>query len=674
MSLEPTLKAREDNLIRKLAGIALVSVWSGLVTWLAGTESIPLQFCVVLHAMSGIILAIALVAYLLMHFRRVVGIRRPITMITGIVLVLILVIASASGTYLMIAGISEPLRWVLNLHIVCSIGSLILCSLHLAAHWFTPKRTSPSGQGLPGTPTPWIAALSIPSLGSAVMVGLLSITYVLASPPVNTKPVVTDYDYSYGSHPFRPSRTETYHGQFVPQALLAQSDGCADCHIDIAAQWQVSAHRHAADDPSYVTNIELLSDRKGIAATRYCEGCHAPVALLSGQLSAGGDHGGISGSAANTDGVGCLACHGVDHVVDTKGVASYQMGPPSRYLFAQASNQWQRSIRNMLIRLSPAMHRQEMSPKGVEDSSFCASCHVQFMDKDMNDWGWVKMQDEYSAWLESPFSGHNTDEFGNTSVLHCQDCHMPSRPGKDPSRDKLGNIASHFFVGANTMLAQHFGHEGQLSRTKDFLRSGRLSVTIEPPHRGNAMQTQQSLREDVRARSETPAYAIIGESVAINVSVSNRGVGHDFPGGTVDINEAWLEFIVMDGNGDEVYASGKVSGDEYTPLGVDPSAEFYRSRPVDRLGNLVWKHDLFNRVGTAEKRIVPAGKTDLLTYTFEIPDWTSPPITIVATLKYRKLNDRYARWVLGNAYQEIAIVDVARSSLVVPIKTKLDVI
>ena len=81
----------------------------------------------------------------------------------------------------------------------------------------------------------------------------------------------------------------------------------------------------------------------------------------------------------------------------------------------------------------------------------------------------------------------------------------------------------------------------------------------------------------------------------------------------------------------------------------------------------MWKHDLFNRVGEAEKRVIPAGKSDLLRYRFAIPDWVKSPLAVTATLKYRKLNDRYARWALGENYAPVAITNLARDTLMIPV-------
>ena len=56
-----------------------------------------------------------------------------------------------------------------------------------------------------------------------------------------------------------------------------------------------------------------------------------------------------------------------------------------------------------------------------------------------------------------------------------------------------------------------------------------------------------------------PYYVYKGEEAKLNIVVANTGVGHDFPGGTIDINEAWLALRVVDAEGQLVYSSGDVN-------------------------------------------------------------------------------------------------------------------
>ncbi|MCZ6830501.1 MAG: multiheme c-type cytochrome [Gammaproteobacteria bacterium] len=669
MNVKRSLLDTERWQLRWTVALLLCSAFSGYITWLFGLGRYALQFAVLLHAVSGVLLSVLLVLYLWSHFRRTLGVRRAGTLFSGLLAATLLLAGIGTGLYLTLYGQTENTRWLLNLHIACISLSLAAGLLHLIGHAlsYDIKRRQRQENPWPSSKDLSLRHAALWLFMPALLVFAAGMAYEAARTPYQTTPVVENYTLPYGEHPFRPSQTETYHGGFIEEREIARGEDCAGCHPDIARQWQQSVHRHAADDPTYVTNINLLSDKQGIEATRYCEGCHAPTALLTGQLSAGGQHGGIEGTAANRDGVGCLSCHTIDRIMHTRGVASFRYGSPSTYLFEETRNPIATQLRHWLLRLNPKLHRREMARPPLASPELCASCHAQFMDKDMNRWGWVKMQDEYRAWHDSPFSGHNREEFGRQATVTCQGCHMAPELADDPSASAEGLVAGHYFPAANTLVARHFGHTEQVDRTREFLRGNKLSISIEAPNRKDATQTFQALDESIRTRTEAPYFYYLGETAELNIIVSNRAVGHNFPGGTLDINEAWAALTVTDAAGELVFVSGALSGDEYAELAVDPAAYFYRSRPVDRQGQLVWKHDLFNRVGEAEKRVIPAGKSDLLQYRFVIPDWVKTPLVVTATLKYRKLNDRYARWALGEDYAPVPIVDMARDTLTIPV-------
>ena len=629
MNLKRSLLDTECWQLRWATGLLSTVAFSGYITWHLGIGRYALQFAVLLHAVSGVLFSVLLVLYLWSHFRRTLGVRRASTLCSGLLAAALLLAGIGTGLYLTLYGQTENTRWLLKLHIVFASLSLLAGLLHLMGHAvsYDVKRRQRQENPWPSSRDLSLSHVAFWLFVPALTLLVMELAYDAAHTPYQSTPAVADYTLPYGKHPFRPSQTETYHGSFIEEREIARSEECALCHTDIARQWQQSVHRHAADDPTYVTNIKLLSDKKGIEATRYCEGCHAPGALLTGQLSAGGLHGGIEGTAANRDGVGCMSCHNIDKVMHTQGVASFRYGPPSAYLFEETNNPLVSKLRRWLLQLNPSLHREEMARSPLRSSELCATCHAQFMDKDMNQWGWVKMQDEYSAWRNSPFSGHNSDEFGQPATVTCQGCHMAPETADDPSAGAGGLVAGHYFPAANTLVARHFGHTKQVERIREFLRGNKLSISIEAPNRKDATQTLQALDESIRTRTEAPYFYYLGETAELNIIVSNRAVGHHFPGGTLDINEAWVALTVTDAAGDLVFVSGALTGDEFAELAVDPAAYFYRSRPVDRRGQLVWKHDLFNRVGEAEKRFIPAGKSDLLQFQFVIPDWALPWIT-----------------------------------------------
>lgn len=660
---------KEKRLSPNLHAILVAAVFSGFLTYLISGHAIWQQFTYLAHTLFGLILSWMLLPYLWTHFRRTLGHRRPVMIMTGLVSVIVFVVLFLTGLTVAIYGQTESSAWIFDAHIVSSIIFFTLTLCHIVFHWLLfPAKRKRSKQAIFVTlEKDKLAYLFRVTAYSILIIGVLTVIYTQFEITYKTTPIIEDYSYDYGVHPFRPSQTETSHQKFIDERQIAISDDCASCHADVSEQWNSSAHKQAASDPTYVTSISLLVENKGISATRYCEGCHAPVALLTGQLSDGGKHAGITDTPANHEGVGCMGCHGINKAVHLKGVASYEFKPKTDYLFAGRDNVILNEIRHLLIKLKPEHHKSDMARDILGKPEICATCHRQFMDKDMNNWGWVKMQDEYGAWLNSPFSQQHDQVFAQSQVMRCHDCHMPLVENDDPSANENNLVRSHRFPGANTMLPVLNNDYEQLEVTKEFLQSNKIRLTIEEPRREDAIQTHQALDSEIRTKTETPYYYYLGETAKIRVIVTNTGVGHNFPGGSIDINEAWVEFIVTDASNKVVHQSGLVSADSDE---VDENAHFYRSRPIDKNGKLVWQHDLFNRVGEAYKNVIIAGQSDIIEYDFKIPDWASNPLVITATLNYRKLNSRYAKWAMKEAYVSIPIIDMARDTLVVPLKIK----
>lgn len=648
----------------------IVASASGLATWLTGSHASWAQWNVLLHLLTGIALTLAMLPYLVTHFRRAVGARRPSILISGVLNAALFGVFAGTGWWIMLQGQRESQTWVYDWHWIGSLAFLALLAVHLVSHRLTlPRRRLEHGGAFHSKPAYfWTLSVVVSSLLLATP-PLAAWLYDSQLQPYSTDPAVADYLYNYGPHPFRPSQTESPGSTFVDKRQVGRSERCVSCHMDVSRQWFASIHRQAADDPTYVSNVNLLEKKRGISATRYCEGCHAPIALLSGELSPGGKHGGVPGTMANLEGVSCLSCHAIGSLVHHKGVASFRFEPATDYLFAQAEHPLLQRLHDWLLRVRPDQHVRDMGRPISRESRFCAACHTQFMDKEMNDWGWIKMQDEYSAWLASPYSKQHQESFSADAATRCQDCHMPMVPSDDPSANKDGLVRAHHFPGSNTFVPLIRGDNAQLQATRTFLQSNKMRISIDKPHRQDAVQTLHALDERLRREEDAPYYYYLGEQARIQLAVSNQGVGHDFPGGTTDINEAWLEFLVLDAEGREVFANGRLQEDGH----LSPDAYFYGSIPVDRHGARVWKHDLFQMVGESYRRTVPAGQSDVVEYRFEVPSWAKSPLTVTATLKYRKLNQRYALWALKEQYTEIPAIEMAWDSLSIPLKIRREV-
>jgi len=641
-------------------------ILTGVFTIVFDAHNILNQWIYLSHTFIGILFIPGLAVYTFYHFKRTLGQRRPLLILSGIFSVTILISVCWTGLDIVYRGQTETTQWLYLLHIYTSLAGCILFILHIISHqlFLSAKRKETEKKKFQGIPHNIVKISIIWGVGLFASISALSFIYTVAAPNYADQPQTIPYEYTYGKHPFRPSQTETSTGKFIDSRQITGSIACGDCHEEITRQWLSSAHRQSASDKAYISNISLLSKNIGMPATRYCEGCHAPIALLTGQLTTGGKHGGISGTDAFNEGISCLGCHNIEKSVHEKGVASYLYEPHQEYLFASQTGGPGKVIHNFLLRIKPEQHKQDMNRAVLKKPKMCATCHAQFIDKDMNNWGWIKMQDEYTAWLKSPYSKQSKQNFSQNNIKRCHDCHMSLvKDDKDPSANKDSLVLSHRFLGANTVLPLLNGDTEQLLLTKRFLQSNKMRITIEEPRRNDATQSSNFIDETLRTKTETPFYFYLNESVNITVIVSNVGVGHDFPGGTTDINEAWVALTVVDAQGNTIFETGAIDKQK-----VDPDSYFYRSLPIDRKGTHVWKHDLFNMVGETYRNIVPAGKSDVVKYKLTIPSWVKEPLTISAVLKYRKFNLRYAKWALKDKYREIPIIDVARHSLIVPVR------
>ncbi|WDE00362.1 multiheme c-type cytochrome [Thalassomonas actiniarum] len=666
LDIEGKQQQLEAKRLHWFSGLFVVLSITGFVNWLLFPLAPFLeQLFSLIHAVAGVLFSLVFCFYILSHFRRTLAFRRPVILTIGLILSLVMFSLVVSGYLLVFSGVPERLIWLKDAHLWLSLVTVFLLFGHVLFHYFTfPERRKLVAPSRFVTLTPAINSTVFKTLTLTTVAALL----VLMLDNITKVPVegvyIEDYQYNYGASPFAPSLAQTKNNEFIRKRDIAGSRECIGCHQASGEQWLASAHRHAADDPTYVRNINLLQKSRGTSATRYCEGCHAPVALLTGQLTAGGQHAGVPGTVANVEGVGCMSCHGIRSITGAEGVASYYFSPRSDYLFEHSSNPVLSFVNEQLIKLRPALHKQELLPSVQKTSQYCGSCHSQFMDKSMNNWGWVKMQDEYQAWAASKFNQGKDARFTHPENKQCQDCHMQKVAGQDMAADSEGKISSHYFVGANVMLARQFGNEELYQLTVDFLQQDKVNLVIVPPKDRFSRQSFSYASSGQGTGENSPVAFYRGEQANITLLVNNRGVGHNFPGGAIALKEAWIDLDIYDGAGQLVYSRGDLLANGE----IEPLATVYKEVAIDRFGKEVWRHDLFDIVGRSYLNVIPSGSTDIVNFEFDIPDWATSPLSISATLKLRKLNQKYHDWV--NEQEEVKgnpIVDIARDAIKVPL-------
>jgi hypothetical protein len=199
---------------------------------------------------------------------------------------------------------------------------------------------------------------------------------------------------------------------------------CASCHVDIARQHEQAmmsqAYTHHWDEIEYfelaVPHAEKDAKVAGVKAG--CNGCHAPIAFLAGDVPPPRPD---EGSRAN-ESVSCDFCHTVTGFVGDV---------PHNFNWISEPGKIKQGNRPGLE--SP--HHKTKENGFFRTAEFCGTCH-----NEMSPYGvWVKATQ--IEWTKGPQ--------GKGGIV-CQDCHMPPAPGRSAKMgSELSDMRQHLFHGAH---------------------------------------------------------------------------------------------------------------------------------------------------------------------------------------------------------------------------------
>jgi hypothetical protein len=494
-----------------------------------------------------------------------------------------------------------------------------------------------------------------------------------------------DYTYPYGEdRPFAPSLAKTQGGGAYDARSLSGSESCgtAGCHQEIAAEWRVSAHRWAAMDPGFQRIQTEMAKQNGPESTRYCGGCHDPISLFSGTKNIFTEK--LTALAGYNEGVSCLVCHSV-RKTDLEGNANYVVGQPHRYLFELRDGRGARLVRDVLIRAYPRQHVSELSKRVFKTSEYCAACHKQFIDQEVNNVGWVQLQNQYDNWRKSRWN-HPGDP---RRTIECRECHMPLVDSTDPARGDVLDYnrsasdrkhRSHRFVAANQLMPALLkipGAQQQIDLTTKWLRG-----EFEIPEIADKWARGPAVAIELVA----PAEVAAGDPVSVKAVITSNKVGHDFPTGPLDIIQSWVELSVVDPSGAVIFASGTVNERKF----IQPGSFMFKAEPVDQYGNLIDRHNLWEMVGVRYRRSLFPGFSDTTEYAFRCPGsaggearppedtrafaFETPPgsagsLRLTARLMYRKIDQYLLNFMFGEASGLTApITEMARTEVAIKIR------
>lgn len=407
---------------------------------------------------------------------------------------------------------------------------------------------------------------------------------------------------------------------------------CAECHQDVVAQWATSAHRFSSfNNPFYEASVmSLRKEEQGKTRSRWCASCHDPALLFTGDFDDDFDRNGPQAQAGLT----CLACHGIRDVAGRPGNGNYVMGTgllgvgdPLLELDGK-----KRVTDPVAVRL----HKQNVLTRNHQTAEFCGACHKASLPAEVNNYQWFRAQNDYDPWHDSGASGNAARSFFPSEKRRiCQDCHMPHEKATlGDLAAKNGLVRSHRFLGINTALPAIRNDQATLELINQFL-SNRLSIDLFAMRRGKEFGTY------IPALDVTRPVLVAGEEIEVDVVLRNRDVGHTFPGGTLDLNEGWVELSLMDINGKTLAINGDLKNDGE----LDPQAHAYRSILLDESEKPIIRHDVAHVRTLLWRHVIPFGEADVVRYRFTVPRGLKNRYLLIrGRLLWRKFNKRFTRF------------------------------
>jgi len=209
-----------------------------------------------------------------------------------------------------------------------------------------------------------------------------------------------------------------------PYDRYERPEACATCHLDINRQHEQAmmsqAFVHHWDEIEYfelaVPHAEKEPKVAGVKAG--CNGCHAPLAFLAGEIPPQRPS---AGTRAN-EAVSCDICH---------TVTGFEGDVPFNFNWITSPGKVKYGPRDGIE--SP--HHDSKKSDFLSSAEFCGTCH-----NEKDPWG-LFVKATHLEWKEGPQ--------GKAGIV-CQDCHMPPAAGRSaPMGEERADIRQHLFHGAH---------------------------------------------------------------------------------------------------------------------------------------------------------------------------------------------------------------------------------
>jgi hypothetical protein len=482
------------------------------------------------------------------------------------------------------------------------------------------------------------------------------------------------------------------------KTVFVRSVVCQDCHPAEYREWRTSMHAYAQHSPVFLAFTSTVLINSGGTLGTFCVRCHTPVGISSGESAIAPND---KRTEAALDSVGCISCHATNQPnQDASSVFHVPVpGDPEPTIYGPyyGSDELDAPASMRLIK-SP--HRSRHADYFTQ-ARLCGNCHDVFSPDGF------RIEEAFSEWRNGPYA---------RAGITCQNCHMGPVPGRPFKQEQLPKDyivdttlfpnapkryrSNHRFTGPDYSLLAAFG-QSDLGLDNEAFAA--LGAQLEA-------QRQTLLRNAARMVVHYPETAASGSTIAIEVAVTNSGAGHNLPTGFAAERQIWLEVIVRDGAGHQLYASGTL--DRFKDLRDEDSAEVakglvpldsglfnlqasfisagFRGTQVENLSTVNRFIDPtpfvipattpalitgFPNSGRIFKRGIPPLATRTARYRVRIPQDTRGPLLLSVRLRYRNLPPHLLR-DLGIAQLQsklrIADIQVYRAKIAVTQPVELD--
>lgn len=479
-----------------------------------------------------------------------------------------------------------------------------------------------------------------------------------------------------GEQYFFPSLARTATGGFIPARVLNNDRYCLECHADVHARWEHSAHRLASfNNPAYLFSVlgtrKAVFERDGhVRGSRFCAGCHDPVPFFSGAFDDpkfdDPDYD-LAGDTTAQAGITCTACHSITHINSPRGNADYTIEEPTHYPFAFSENPLLAWLNRQLVKAKPAFHKKTFLKPLHKTTEFCGTCHKVHLPPELNAYKWLRGQNHYDAFLLSGVSGHGVTSFyyPPKAEPNCNQCHMPLRPSSDFGAqffDDSGELKvhDHLFPSANTALPKLLDRPDWVTQAHRDFNEGVMRVDIFGVKVGGTIT-------DALVAPIRPAVPTLepGERYLLETVIRTVKMGHLFTQGTADSNQVWLDITVR--SGDRIIGrSGGMHADDGR---VDPWSHFVNAYVIDREGNRIDRRNAEDIFIALYNHQIPPGAGDVVHGAFRVPEDLTAPVTVDVQLRYRKFDTLYMEYFQGSAFttNDLPILTLAEDSVTFPV-------